>query len=91
MVGKIFLMFGNFRVRVRYLQLEVSWTHLRGEDHHDVWGLDYCIGAGALARLPRPGARRQRSGHRADREHPGRPATRLSALGVTPRRTACTI
>jgi hypothetical protein len=47
-----------------------SMAHPRGEDNSRVKGLDHHIGAGAPARLPRPGARRQRSCHRAARERP---------------------
>ena len=36
-------MFDNVRLRVRHLQLEVSWTHPRGKDNHDVKGLSHRI------------------------------------------------
>lgn len=77
-------MFHNFRRGVRRSQLKVSWTHPRGEDNHDVKGLDHRIGIRVPARLPGPYARRQRARHRADHEHPGRQPMRLSVLGVTP-------
>jgi hypothetical protein len=69
-VKKIFLMFDNFRARIHHLQLEISWRDPPREGNHDVKGLDRRIGAGAPARLLRPGARRQRSCHQADRERP---------------------
>jgi hypothetical protein len=70
---KIFRMFHNFRIRVRHRRLEVSESDPTGEDHHDITGLQHHVGAGAPARRPRPGARRQRSCHRADRERPSGP------------------
>lgn len=60
MVRMIFAMFHNFCMHVRRSQLEVSWTHPREQDHLDVEGLNHRIGARAPAKLPGPGARRQR-------------------------------
>jgi len=84
---KIFLIFNNFRISVRRLWLEVSERDSTGEDHHDVTGLQHHVGAGAPARLPRPGARRQRAYCRAVRERPrgtrrAYPPTELSTVST---------
>lgn len=43
MVRRIFPIFHNFRMYVGRSPLEVSWTHPRGDDNHDVKGLDHRI------------------------------------------------
>jgi hypothetical protein len=83
MAGKIFLIVNNFCVRVRHPPLEVSWRGPPGEGHHDDKCLQQRVGAVTEARLPRPGAFRQRPCHPAARERPSRTRRAYSRKGLS--------